>query len=82
MTTMHHPPTALDLVADAFEHHEKLSFPEADLIVRRAKLTRLARDCKEFAELHAAAGDAHQAKRWQQWQAKYEARLASLEVPA
>lgn len=39
MTTMHHPPSAIDLVADAYEHHEKLSFPEA---ARRAAAAAVA----------------------------------------
>lgn len=86
MTTLHHLPSAMDLVAEAYERHEKLSFPEAEVLAEKARRAHEAHTAElradlEHAEAMAAAayGDVTQHAVWSAQVTRLRAQLAEVE---
>ena len=86
MTTMHHPPSAMDLVVDAYEHHEKLSFPEAEIRAQKARRAHEAHTAELHADLEhaeamaaAAYGNVTQHAVWSAKVTRLRAQLAEVE---
>lgn len=86
MTTLHHPPSAMDLVVDAFEHHEKLSFREAEVRAEKARRAFEAHAAELHADLEhaeamaaAAYGNVTQHAVWSAKVTRLRAQLAEVE---
>lgn len=86
MTTMHRPPTALDLVCDAYEHHETLSLPEAEIRAEKGRRAFEAHAAELHADLEhaeamaaAAYGDVTQHAVWSARVTHLRAQLAEVE---
>ena len=86
MTTLHHLPTALDLVCDAYQHHEKLSLPEAEIRAEKARRAHEAHTAELHADLEhaeamaaAAYGDVTQHAVWSAKVTRLRAQLAEVE---